>query len=521
MIGSHYSLYLIPSIFISLIFTFRSKDTKEGSNLARYMIIASCLMSAIISPISPLSTTLNDGSGVLWYPGPNKITERTTSMHSILERIPRNASVLTQNHIFPHVSGRLNAYVLPLIQSENETETLERYVLNLIEESDYIILDVMTYDHWTAYTHKRLITDPRFGVCTYDDMVVLFERGLNNLSKWNRDHMVFRASTDLYVGQGYITSDIYDVSSFVVSSPMNSSEGYVVYGPYTYLVDGDYFTSLRIRVSGDTEGHICTFEVTSDMGKILLGRRDLFGFEFPTDEWRQINTFISLDGPRGMVEFRVHTTGVADIYIDYVEVKRRTTPISAKYSTTTFTYRDLIFPRGYVTKDKLMRRDPDKDRGGFWYGPYQRLPVGEYNVSYYIKAIPTEVQRNDPVIRLDVCYDSGRHILTYHDITQSELDGSRLRNGWSFITMNFTLNNPEALLEFRGMETSTSYTIYLGMILVEPRGLNGLTSIHRESDSLLSQNLEGINDSHVEDPVFNHKRDLSTPRDYNVSPGIN
>ena len=502
MIGSHYSLYLIPSVFIALIFTFRSKDAREGSSLARYMIIASCLMSVIISPISPLSTTLNEGSGVLWYPGPNKITERTTSMHGILEKIPGNASVLTQNHIFPHVSGRLNAYVLPLIQSENRTDILERYVRNLIEESDYVILDVMTYDHWTAYTHNLLITDPRFGVRAYEDMVVLFERGLNNLSKWNPDHMIFKASTDLYIGQGHITSDVYNASRFVVSSQKDSPEGYVVYGPYTYLVEGDYSVSLRIRVSGDAEGHIGTFEVTSDMGKVLIGRRDMYGFEFPTEEWRQINAFISLDCPRGMVEFRVYAPGVVDIHIDYVEIKRMTTPISAKYST--YTYRDLIFPGGYVTEDKLMRHDPDEDGGGFWYGPYRRLPAGEYSVSYYMKIIPTDVPRNDTVIRLDICYDSGKHILAYHDVTQIELEDSRLRNGWSIITLNVTLNNPEALLEFRGMEASTRHTIYLGMILVEPRRLNRLTPVQREGDSILSQNLEGVNDCHVEVSALNH-----------------
>ena len=79
-----------------------------------------------------------------------------------------------------------------------------------------------------------------------------------------------------------------------------------------------------------------------------------------------------------------------------------------------------------------------------------------------------------------------------------------LRNGWSIITLNVTLNNPEALLEFRGMKASTSHTIYLGMILVEPRRLNWLPPIQREGDSLLSQNLEWVNNCHVEVSVFNH-----------------
>jgi hypothetical protein len=90
----------------------------------------------------------------------------------------------------------------------------------------------------------------------------------------------------------------------------------------------------------------------------------MYGFEFPTEEWRQITAFISLDCPRRMVEFRIYTAGAADINIDLVEIKRMTTPTSAKYST--YTYRDLIFTGGHVTEDKLMRHDPDNDGGGFW-----------------------------------------------------------------------------------------------------------------------------------------------------------
>jgi len=469
MVGSHYSLYLLPSIFISLIYTLRGKSREDGVSLASYMVVASCLMTAVLSPISGLSTIMNERGEVLWYPGPVMVTERVHSTHTIIDLIPDNASVLTQNHIFPHVSGRNNAYLLPLSDySPNQTAALKGYVGALIERCDYVLLDVRSYDSWTAYAHGLLVSDARFGVSTFNDMVILFERGQNGLAQWDPKRMVFHAHEDLHVGPGSITADPANASRPVVSSPKGSPRGYMVYGPYTYLVDGGHRATLHVKAYGDGEGYVGTFEVTSDMGTELLARRDIYGFEFPDDEWESFDVEIFLDRPRGMVEFRLYTVGAADLLVDRIEVMRKNSTEPAPASTVTFTYRDLILPDGAVTDDGLIHHSPDGEEEGFWYGPYHHLPPGAYGATFYVKAVPQGNATGGTVILLDVCHGEGRQIIASRAVTDNELRRSEIRDGWSAVTLNFDVKPPDALLEFRGREPSPDYDIYMSVILVEP-----------------------------------------------------
>ena len=101
MVGSHYALYILPVLFIGMAYTLRSRDPEGSRSTAKYMLVASILVITMLSPVSPVSAIVNRQGAVLWYPAPTKITERTRWTLSIIDSIPRDASILTQNHIFP------------------------------------------------------------------------------------------------------------------------------------------------------------------------------------------------------------------------------------------------------------------------------------------------------------------------------------------------------------------------------------------------------------------------------------
>ena len=130
MVGSHYALYILPGLFIATAYTLKSRDPEGSRSTAKYILVASILVISMLSPVSPVSAIVNRQGAVLWYPAPTKMTGRTRWTLSIIDSIPGDAPILTQNHVFPHVSDRINAYVLPITTySETQNRLLETYVM--------------------------------------------------------------------------------------------------------------------------------------------------------------------------------------------------------------------------------------------------------------------------------------------------------------------------------------------------------------------------------------------------------
>ncbi len=176
MVGSHYSLYLLPSIFISLAYSMGKRDI-DTNRLARRMLVASALTILVVSPISPISARLNSCGYFLWYPKPNNNPVDTARVHDVLELVPRDAPILTQNHIFPHASCSVDAYLIP-VKSYNpeQTEIIELYVDSLIGRSDVVLLDLTYIDSWTRHTLNRLKTSPDFFVSAISHETIMYSR---------------------------------------------------------------------------------------------------------------------------------------------------------------------------------------------------------------------------------------------------------------------------------------------------------------------------------------------------------
>ena len=112
-IGAHYPLYVLALIFVAALIVLKSLRPKTIATLLKVMLVVSIVSTVTLNPLSPFADPLAK-EGVWWYPGgdltPN---ENSVSLSELVNLIPSNASILTQNHVFPHVSSRINAYVLP------------------------------------------------------------------------------------------------------------------------------------------------------------------------------------------------------------------------------------------------------------------------------------------------------------------------------------------------------------------------------------------------------------------------
>lgn len=180
VVGAHYPLYYIPFLFLAAV-----EGMKNGShNVAvakiririKNMLILVAVFSLFASPLSPLlltSDTMVPHFSEYTLP---TIGEHEVALHRIIALVPPNASVLTQNNIFPHFSSRPNAYVYPLPQVfEYAPKETNEYVNQLISKSDYILVD-MRYDAYTAnlIQNKMQIFYKNFTLVRSEDGIFLY-----------------------------------------------------------------------------------------------------------------------------------------------------------------------------------------------------------------------------------------------------------------------------------------------------------------------------------------------------------
>ena len=111
-IGFQYSAYIIPFIYTGFMVgtsqLMENRDYKYVKRLLRILTTLLIITSLSLSPLSPLTRGMHLSPA---YEKPIQTT-RNIRLSQIIEMIPENASVLTQDNLFPHISNRLKAYVM-------------------------------------------------------------------------------------------------------------------------------------------------------------------------------------------------------------------------------------------------------------------------------------------------------------------------------------------------------------------------------------------------------------------------
>jgi uncharacterized membrane protein len=163
-LSNHYQAYLVAFIFAASVFGLRKNFLKTPSlrsiKGSIWKIVAFSLVFFFIT--SPLCPVIN-----LAFPdythigiGPHEL-----QLNEVVSMIPANASILTQNNIFPQVSQRVDAYVVPdpYITAGSDSKILAlRFVNETIEHVDYILLDNKTDPVATSLVVSLLESKPQF-----------------------------------------------------------------------------------------------------------------------------------------------------------------------------------------------------------------------------------------------------------------------------------------------------------------------------------------------------------------------
>lgn len=177
-LGNQYPAFITTFIFVAAIFgvknTRLNNRVRDVKKQLKMIMACSLAVFAVASPFSPLVYTLFPEKVVC-------VGEHEKILNNIILKIPENASILTQDNIFPHVSHRVNAYVVPRPHLSTSIRNLViDFVNQTIDQVDYILLDSRT-DPLSSFLVTSLLE-------TKKDFVLVFAGDNNTVLLYQRKH---------------------------------------------------------------------------------------------------------------------------------------------------------------------------------------------------------------------------------------------------------------------------------------------------------------------------------------------
>jgi len=343
-IGNQYALYVVPLLFIAAVHTLSAFGTMESNktrlvnrcessvkkvtppqrNLAKLMVAVSMIFVISISPLSPFAYKISQ-EGLLWYPSPLHLNppKFVESLHALITLIPDDDSVLTCNYILPHVSSRPNAYLIPFdlaeYRSGEKKAYMENYVMQILNDTEYVLIDLGYPDYWSEFVFGKM-SDAHFGVYAVTYSFVLYKKNYDGQFYFvpHADSEVFISSRDMNIDVGKLVADKSSKSGYVAFSEKGVDSGILVYGPYLCLPAGTYNVTYEIKVTDYEKGLVVSFDVASDAARNIIAQKGLYSDQVSTQGWFKVSLVFSVDKFTTNVEFRMITTGSANIYVDRV-----------------------------------------------------------------------------------------------------------------------------------------------------------------------------------------------------------
>jgi uncharacterized membrane protein len=435
-----YSGFVIPFIFVALPKAISRINSSNVSGFSRSnkrkivaLLVLSTLVFSIYLPIVPDPTKSWNFTFPLNSP-------RNEDIQHMLSLIPSNASILTQNDIFPHVSSRADAYL---------------YLPNSTKVSpDYILVDVISDwynwdqpdqfgDRTPLSTAVPIPTIPpnlgpipvetsygTYGVYAWINDIVLYKKDYSDTPIEFSPRLIFNSENMLHLGSGSKLKDTSSFSGDILKSGLDDS-GVLWFGPYVPLNPGLYKVTYVVKVENDgmdDSAPLFTVDVTHSAGQVSVITEDVYAVS-SEGEWLNVTLIFKLTEPAQGVEFRGIGVEGHSVSLDYLVEE----PLSSELFSS-----DALL--GYA--DKAVD-------GALVYAvnSYASLPKGSYTARFWLRL---DKQFDGNVSRLDVTSVTNSNTNSpLNATTISDSDFEQI-GSWKSFDLSFTLDDDMNIVRLTG-----------------------------------------------------------------------
>ena len=323
-IGYQYPLVIIPFIFLSSIYGIKKilhSTALKKENFTKLLFISSLFFLI--------------GSTTLAQPYLAFNIERIDTAHRFISLVPENASILTTNKFFPHMSNRFNVWVLPSSYDEPFPQyhlgisiIRKEYTIRFLNESnpDFILLDfqVGAEAQNVKLITSKLLTRRHYGVYAWTDGILLLKRD------YEGDPVIF---TPLNLTFNYKSLRIYDGSK--VADPTSKSGIVLAHttrdfdnvtfwtAPRLTLPPGEYNITFKLKLGGNAQNvSVMLLDAETDERAQILNSTVVHVSDFEElNTWKGFSLAFPINEFSTGVELRGwRVSNKVDVYLDYVEV---------------------------------------------------------------------------------------------------------------------------------------------------------------------------------------------------------
>ena len=302
-IDAHYPLYLLPFVYIGAVRVLSRVDTETIVETETARASARAVLSGLLA----LVLVVNLAVGVAMAAEENAVPttgEHTETLREGIDTIPENASLLTQNDIYPHVADREDATF-----SANRTLFYRYQRANERPTPEYILIDTQLETQGVEWAQPiRTIYEGQlgdeYGLAHYSDEVWVFQRGYNGSPQGIGGE--YRVEPRTYELEDLIPNDALVVDGQLVGSG-GSAGTYYWYGPGAMLPPGEYVATFRVNATSTGSQPVATLEAAAGATPQPIASENVTN----TNGVENVTVEFSLDRMHSNVEFRASQAGGA------------------------------------------------------------------------------------------------------------------------------------------------------------------------------------------------------------------
>jgi uncharacterized membrane protein len=306
-----YSAFAIGQLFIAFIFSVKrlslfGNDGRRNLKLQRTVVASALVVTILFSvALSPLGLPEFSTRSV-------EITPHSTLLDDVLKLVPNNASIATQNDIFPHVAQRENAYI---------------FTWPMPMEVEYILVDITSshfqfsqpYEVSPSEALPQMIATGGYGLLACADGILLFEKGyIGPTTLYVGRNETYDASSLLtLVGNSIVLNDPTSLSGKVIAHEETDSTGVIWYGPYAYFFSGEYQATFIMKTTSTDLN--CVIDVAAS--GTVVSQKIITASDFKTlGDWEEFTLDFNVTG-LSQIEFRGYCESTNTyVALDYVRV---------------------------------------------------------------------------------------------------------------------------------------------------------------------------------------------------------